>query len=119
VRRRVRAQRSKELKVAGWALFNLFLGIAVQGVLETALVQTLGKRDIKESTSRPCSQEIPKNLLLVPTSPGSNPYISQRWALFNLFLGIAVQGVLETALVQTLGKRSALKVSQGKHVTAM
>lgn len=33
--------------------------------------------DIKESTSRPCSQEIPKNLLLVPTSPGSNPYISQ------------------------------------------
>ncbi|KXG46893.1 Fatty acid hydroxylase [Penicillium griseofulvum] len=40
-RRRIRA---KELKVAAWALFNLCLGIAMQGLLETLLVQTLGKR---------------------------------------------------------------------------
>ncbi|KAJ5950891.1 uncharacterized protein N7479_009304 [Penicillium vulpinum] len=40
-RRRIRA---KEFKVAGWALFNLFLSIAVQGALEMVLVQTLGKR---------------------------------------------------------------------------
>jgi hypothetical protein len=61
-RRRIRA---KELKVAGWALFNLFLGIAVQGVLETALVQTLGKRSaLKVSLKLPMPFEICRDLSL-------------------------------------------------------
>ncbi|KAJ5494195.1 Fatty acid hydroxylase [Penicillium fimorum] len=42
--RRRRRIHSKELKIAAWGLFNLCLGIAVQGVLETVLVHTLGKR---------------------------------------------------------------------------
>lgn len=61
-RRRIRA---KELKVAGWALFNLFLGIAVQGALETALVQTLGKRSaLKVSLKLPMPFEICRDLSL-------------------------------------------------------
>ncbi|KGO72920.1 Fatty acid hydroxylase [Penicillium italicum] len=61
-RRRIHA---KELKIAGWGLFNLFLGIAVQGVLEMILVRTLGKRSaLRVSLKLPMPFEICKDLSL-------------------------------------------------------
>lgn len=63
--RRRRKIHAKELKIAGWGLFNLFLGIAVQGVLETVLVQTLGKRSaLKVSLKLPMPFEICRDLSL-------------------------------------------------------
>jgi hypothetical protein len=61
--RRRRRIRAKELKVAGWALFNLCLGIAAQGLLETGLVTVLGKRSaLKVSLKLPMPFEICKGL---------------------------------------------------------
>jgi hypothetical protein len=63
--KRRRRIRTKELKVAAWALFNLCLSIAVQGLLETVLVQTLGKRSaLKVSMKLPMPFEICKDLTL-------------------------------------------------------
>lgn len=61
--RRRRKIRAKELKIAGWALFNLCLGIAVQGLLESGLVTVLGKRSVlKVSLKLPMPFEICKGL---------------------------------------------------------
>lgn len=63
--RRRRRIHAKEFKIAGWALFNLFLGIVVQGILETILVRTLGKRSaLKVSLKLPMPFEICRDLSL-------------------------------------------------------
>ncbi|KAJ5827144.1 hypothetical protein N7447_003907 [Penicillium robsamsonii] len=61
--RRRRRIHARELKIAAWGLFNLCLGIAVQGVVETVLVHTLGKRSaLKVSMKLPMPFEICKDL---------------------------------------------------------
>ena len=56
--------RAKELKVAGWALFNLCLGIAAQAAIETLLVQGLAMRSaVKVSMKLPMPWEMVKDLV--------------------------------------------------------
>ncbi|KAJ5486016.1 hypothetical protein N7530_000316 [Penicillium desertorum] len=82
--RRRRRIRAKELKVAGWALFNLSLGIAVQGVLETVLVRTLGKRSaLKVSLKLPMPFEICRDLSLAMLGREFLTYVIHRYALHS------------------------------------
>ena len=53
----------QQLKVAAWSLFNLFLGIAMQGLFEYVLTIGLGmKRALKVSTTLPMPFGIAKDL---------------------------------------------------------
>ncbi|CRL22687.1 Fatty acid hydroxylase [Penicillium camemberti] len=82
--RRRRKIHAKELKIAGWGLFNLFLGIAVQGVLETVLVQTLGKRSaLKVSLKLPMPFEICRDLSLAMLGRELLSYFLHRYALHS------------------------------------
>lgn len=56
--------RMKELKVAGWALFNLAFGFAVQAGIETVRTKMFGLRSaLKVSMSLPMPGEIAKDLV--------------------------------------------------------
>ncbi|KAJ5561860.1 hypothetical protein N7535_003678 [Penicillium sp. DV-2018c] len=80
--RRRRRIRAKELKVAGWALFNLCLGIAAQGILETGLVTVLGKRSVlKVSLRLPMPFEICKGLTQALLGREVLAYVIHRYAL--------------------------------------
>ncbi|CAI7660907.1 unnamed protein product [Penicillium glandicola] len=82
--RRRRRIHAKEFKIAGWALFNLFLGIAVQGVLETLLVRTLGKRSaLKVSLKLPMPFEICKDLTMAMLGREFLTYVLHRYALHS------------------------------------
>lgn len=55
--------RLKELKVAGWALFNLSLGVAAQAAIESLLVRGLGFRSaLKVSMRLPLPWEMVKDM---------------------------------------------------------
>ncbi|KAJ5799532.1 uncharacterized protein N7518_001600 [Penicillium psychrosexuale] len=82
--RRRRRIHAKEFKIAGWALFNLFLGIVVQGILETILVRTLGKRSaLKVSLKLPMPFEICRDLSLAMLGRELLTYIIHRYALHS------------------------------------
>ncbi|KAJ5158623.1 uncharacterized protein N7500_008274 [Penicillium coprophilum] len=82
--RRRRRIHAKELKIAGWSLFNLCLSIAVQGVLETILVQTLGKRSaLKVSLKLPMPFEICKDLTMAMLGREFLTYVLHRYALHS------------------------------------
>ncbi|KUM64664.1 hypothetical protein ACN42_g2402 [Penicillium freii] len=82
--RRRRKIHAKELKIAGWGLFNLCLGIAVQGVLETVLVQTLGKRSaLKVSLKLPMPFEICRDLSLAMLGRELLSYFLHRYTLHS------------------------------------
>lgn len=52
-----------ELKVAGWAIFNLILGIAAQGLIEFVLTRVLGmKSRLKVTTKLPLPWDIVKGV---------------------------------------------------------
>ncbi|EFE43350.1 hypothetical protein TRV_01910 [Trichophyton verrucosum HKI 0517] len=54
---------SSELKVAGWAIFNLILGIAAQGLIEFVLTRVLGvKSRLKVTTKLPLPWDIIKGV---------------------------------------------------------
>lgn len=56
--------RLKEFKVAGWALFNVCLGIAAQSAIETLLVRVLGWRSaLKVSVKLPMPWEMVKDMI--------------------------------------------------------
>lgn len=56
--------RMRELKVAGWALFNLAFGFAVQAGIETVRTKMFGLRSaLKVSMSLPMPGEIAKDLI--------------------------------------------------------
>lgn len=55
--------RVKDLKVAGWSLLNICLGVAAQAVIEYTLIQGLGRRSaIKVSMKLPLPWEMAKDL---------------------------------------------------------
>ncbi|KAJ5180623.1 hypothetical protein N7492_003833 [Penicillium capsulatum] len=55
--------RVKDLKVAGWALLNICLGVAAQALVEYTLIQGLGRRSaIKVSMKLPLPWEMAKDL---------------------------------------------------------
>lgn len=61
--KRQRNIRVKELKVAGWSLFNLCLGIAAQAAIESLLVRGLGVRSaLKVSMRLPLPWEMFKDM---------------------------------------------------------
>lgn len=63
--KRRRNIRLKELKVAGWALFNLGLGVAAQAAIESLLVRGFGFRSaLKVSMRLPLPWEMVKDMLL-------------------------------------------------------
>lgn len=56
--------RIRELKVAGWSLLNLILGIAAQAAIETLFVKVLGIRSaLKVSMKLPLPWEMVKDLV--------------------------------------------------------
>ena len=56
--------RAKELKVAGWALLNVVLGIGAQAMIESLLIQGLAMRSaVKVSMKLPMPWEMVKDLL--------------------------------------------------------
>lgn len=62
--KRRRNIRVKELKVAGWALLNLCLGIAAQAAIESLLVRGLGRRSaLKVSSRLPLPWEMVKDMI--------------------------------------------------------
>lgn len=62
--KRRRNIRIKELKVAGWALLNLSLGVAAQAAVESLLVRGLGLRSaLKVSMKLPFPWEMVKDLM--------------------------------------------------------
>lgn len=61
--KRRRNIRAKELKVAGWALFNLCLGVAAQAAIESLLVRGFGLRSaLKVSSTLPLPWETVKDM---------------------------------------------------------
>jgi hypothetical protein len=62
--KRRRNIRLKEFKVAGWAFFNVCLGVAAQAAIETLLVRGLGYRSaIRVSMKLPMPWEMVKDIL--------------------------------------------------------
>lgn len=63
--KRRRSIRQRELKIAGWALVNLSLAIAVQWAIETACVRGLGLRSaLKVSLKLPMPYEMCRDLVV-------------------------------------------------------
>lgn len=89
--KRRRNIRLKELKVAGWALFNLGLGVAAQAAIESLLVRGFGVRSaLKVSMRLPLPWEMVKDMIrgllgrevsLVP----DQCQVGGQWLTYNAF----------------------------------
>lgn len=76
--KRRRRIRKRELKVAGWALFNLSMAIAAQWGIETMCVRGLGMRSaLKVSLKLPMPYEMCKDLILGMLGREVRSYLEQ------------------------------------------
>ncbi|EGE03204.1 sterol desaturase [Trichophyton equinum CBS 127.97] len=75
---------SSELKVAGWAIFNLILGIAAQGLIEFVLTRVLGvKSRLKVTTKLPLPWDIIKGVGRALIIRETLQYLVHRYALHS------------------------------------
>ncbi|KAJ5082296.1 hypothetical protein N7532_011339 [Penicillium argentinense] len=82
--KRRRNIRLKEFKVAGWAFFNVCLGIAAQAAIETLLVRGLGWRSaIRVSMKLPMPWEMVKDMLRGLLGREILTYVLHRYILHH------------------------------------
>ncbi|KAJ5724363.1 hypothetical protein N7493_006091 [Penicillium malachiteum] len=82
--------RARELKVAGWSLFNVLLGLVLQSGIEYLLVKILGIRSaVKVSMRLPMPWEIGQGLIFGLLIREGVTYVIHRYILHNKKLIIA------------------------------
>ncbi|KAJ5682225.1 hypothetical protein N7462_005390 [Penicillium macrosclerotiorum] len=82
--KRQRRIRLKELKVAGWSLLNICLGIATQAAIEALLVRLFQTRSaIKVSMTLPMPWQMVKSMFLGLMVRESLTYVIHRYFLHN------------------------------------